>query len=85
MGRRRSVYVRKRVPFTGPPSPNSTVDAISIDLRVFWPPNADRRSVALALLAAVNEAAELIDADALGPRLPGNVWLVPPPEWEVRE
>jgi hypothetical protein len=45
MGHRLSVSSMKRKPFKSPPSPNSTVDVISADIRIFFPPNADYISI----------------------------------------
>lgn len=40
MGHRRNVSTYKRKPFQSPPSPNATVNEITVDIRVFFPPNA---------------------------------------------
>lgn len=40
MGHRKNVSIYKQKPFQGPPSPNATVNSISVDIRVFFPPNA---------------------------------------------
>jgi hypothetical protein len=40
MSHRQNVSVYRQKDFKSPPSPNATVDAISVDIRVFFPPNA---------------------------------------------
>lgn len=39
MSARRSIYVSQKVPFEGPDSPNSTVNQVTLETRLFFPPN----------------------------------------------
>lgn len=45
MGHRRNVSTYKRRAFKSPAPPNSTIDSISVDVRVFFPPNATTTDV----------------------------------------
>lgn len=62
MGRRSSVYITSRTSFPGPPAPNATVDAITVDVRVFFPPNAPAGLLHELLTDAAAAAHSRIDA-----------------------
>lgn len=61
MSARQGVYVSVRRPWTPPPSPNSTVAAITAELRIYWPPNATRGAVESALWSCVDQALDEIE------------------------
>lgn len=46
MGQRESIYKTLRVAAPSPPSPNATVAAITVELRVFYPPGTDPATIA---------------------------------------
>ena len=62
MSRRECVHVSRKLRFESPPSPNSTVDLITVEIRVFYPPNADQmrlqNELGEAYLKASNELSE---------------------------
>lgn len=63
MGSRPSVYVRRFAKAPAPQEPNRTVDGVSVDLRVFYPPTSEGIDIALASLAsAYIEATEELQA-----------------------
>lgn len=63
MSSRPSVYVRRFAKAPSPPSPNSTVESVTVDLRVFYPPTSEGVDIALASLAsAYIEATEELQA-----------------------
>ena len=65
MSSRQSVYATIRVPVDVGESPNRTVPALTVDLRVFFPPGTDQRLIRGAISQAVTEATDqLIEKEA---------------------
>lgn len=63
MGSRPSVYVRRSAKAPTLPSPNATIDSVTVDLRVFYPPTAGGVETALESLAsAYAEATQELQA-----------------------
>lgn len=63
MSSRPSVYVRKFAEAPTLPSPNATIEGVTVDLRVFYPPTSEGVDIALASLAsAYIEATEELQA-----------------------
>ena len=60
---RPSVYVRRFEKAPSPPPPNTTVEAVTVDLMVFYPPTSEGVEIARASLAsAYLEAADELQA-----------------------
>lgn len=58
MGHRKSISVVLRVPVDGGTSPNATIAQITVDLRVVFPPDADRSVVHAHIQAVLREACD---------------------------
>ena len=66
MSSRPSVHVQRFAKARTLPSPNATIEGVTVDLRVFYPPTDEGLSVALAQLAeAYVEATEELQARRL--------------------
>lgn len=56
MGQRESIYKTLRVNAPSPPPPNGTVAAITVELRVFYPPGTNAGVVAGIIDEVVGDA-----------------------------
>lgn len=60
MAHREGVVVSRLTPFEGPSSPNGTVNQITTEIRVYWPPNASEDYLLDLLEEAYMEAQQRI-------------------------
>jgi hypothetical protein len=70
VGHRRSAYAIRRVPAPGPPAPNATVEQITVEVRVFWPPGTSRGDIIQVLTDTVAEAGIAIVRETVDEPLP---------------
>jgi uncharacterized sporulation protein YeaH/YhbH (DUF444 family) len=77
MSSRKGLIVQVRLPVEEIPEPNRHIPLITVDLRVYFPPNATKDQIQNAIIKAMLDMSHKIDDE----ELPGplrNVWLVPP-------
>ena len=56
MSKRASLYVKRQREWLSPPSPNKTIDQITVELRVHFPPNTPNATILEMLATVINDA-----------------------------